>query len=536
MSEAEQLENPLELEAVEAPVHPQLLVEWEPVWLAFKGALVPAFSRASEPLAGECNLGWSPGPSAPTSLMLHIACLLAWSSLSLLHLGWMVRGAPTPTKESEFRYPLLYYKGASLPRMEDAGGAQAGRSGRSGGREAFHPRQTIRVARGPSPVRVVVDTPKLLLPRRNGAVANLIAFSGAALPPPPLSPVREVAKLMPRGVTGGIEVEPPRVDLVQPLEPAKLLLPPPGELKPSTIPPGTGGEKPLPKEDNSSPTGAREEGNGLLAGREDAVVLSVQSGQQVGAPDSGESGSLAMSPSGTEGTGLGGAGGGSGIGRGTGPGSGQTGEGTGAAAAGPGLGSDPNATGGISPGRGPGGSGNGGGSSSPIAGITIRGGQVFLPSFASPPVLPQGKNLPLGPRRAPSVTVIATSHSGGAVKDYGIFRGSKVHTIYFDTSVGTAILQFSERSSGGLGFDNDLTAPEPLQVEFPPDTVKSHVVVACVIDESGMLREFRILEATARDLATRVVASLRQWRFRPVLRGEQAIEVDAIIGFDVSTR
>jgi hypothetical protein len=33
-----------------------------------------------------------------------------------------------------------------------------------------------------------------------------------------------------------------------------------------------------------------------------------------------------------------------------------------------------------------------------------------------------------------------------------------------------------------------------------------------------------------------VIAALQGWRFRPVLRGDQAIAVDAIHGFDIDTR
>ena len=35
---------------------------------------------------------------------------------------------------------------------------------------------------------------------------------------------------------------------------------------------------------------------------------------------------------------------------------------------------------------------------------------------------------------------------------------------------------------------------------------------------------------------TRVIAMLHEWRFRPVLRGNAAIEVNAIVGFNIDTR
>src|SRR5207249_6401881 len=45
------------------------------------------------------------------------------------------------------KYDIIYFSGEELPRAEDAGGAQSGRSGRAGGQEAHHRTQTIRVAR-----------------------------------------------------------------------------------------------------------------------------------------------------------------------------------------------------------------------------------------------------------------------------------------------------------------------------------------------------------------------------------------------------
>ena len=58
------------------------------------------------------------------------------------------------------KYDVIYYSGNELPRTEDVGGAEAGRSGRSGGREAHHPTQTIRVARGSTLRETVADAPK----------------------------------------------------------------------------------------------------------------------------------------------------------------------------------------------------------------------------------------------------------------------------------------------------------------------------------------------------------------------------------------
>ena len=73
-----------------------------------------------------------------------------------------------PTKINQLRpyapaklkpYEVIYYSGNELPRTEDLGGAQSGTTGRAGGREANHPTQTIKVARGRSLASQIVDAP-----------------------------------------------------------------------------------------------------------------------------------------------------------------------------------------------------------------------------------------------------------------------------------------------------------------------------------------------------------------------------------------
>jgi hypothetical protein len=88
---------------------------------------------------------------------------------------------PPPTPKWEVLY---YYSGDELPQTQDTGGAQAGKSGRAGGQQAYHRTQTLRVARGDRPSEKVVDAPKLDLPHSDSSVANLLAFQPLPGPPP----------------------------------------------------------------------------------------------------------------------------------------------------------------------------------------------------------------------------------------------------------------------------------------------------------------------------------------------------------------
>ena len=162
---------------------------------------------------------------------------------------------------------------------------------------------------------------------------------------------------------------------------------------------------------------------------------------------------------------------------------------------------------------------------------------MTLPAFGPPNVpVTSSPGKVLGPRHAPSITVIGSATSGGALKRYGELMGGKVYTIYIQTRLGTAVLEFAEQPSSAQHFEADLTAPEPMESEIPADVRNSRMVVACVIGPDGVLRNLRVLESAATDMSAKILAALQGWRFRPVLRGDQAIAVDAILGFDIDTR
>jgi len=156
---------------------PKLLVEWSSRREEFLSAIGPALGRSPKRLAGE----------AQTGLFPYWGILLSWAfELFLLIAAIVIPGKLASMQPYEPpakpKYDIIYYSGNELPKTEDVGGAQAGRSGRAGGREAFHPTQTIRVARGAAVRETVVDAPKLNLPVSNSAVANLLALK--ALPGP----------------------------------------------------------------------------------------------------------------------------------------------------------------------------------------------------------------------------------------------------------------------------------------------------------------------------------------------------------------
>jgi hypothetical protein len=167
----------------------------------------------------------------------------------------------------------------------------------------------------------------------------------------------------------------------------------------------------------------------------------------------------------------------------------------------------------------------------------IQGGNVYVPSFGSGSGVNATPPPQRGAGRSPTVTIVATARSGGALNLYGFFKGSKVYTVYLDTSVGPVVLQYAEQRSGvSNGFGTDLTAPVPIDTTLPAKLPHAPVIIACTLSSDGGLRNIRIMKVGVPDAAHQIEVALRGWRFHPVRKGQRAIDVDAVLGFDIDTR
>ncbi|HSZ63785.1 MAG TPA: hypothetical protein VK828_18440 [Terriglobales bacterium] len=270
------------------------------------------------------------------------------------------------------------------------------------------------------------------------------------------------------------------------------------------------------------------------------VVISAQPGTKVGLPNQTDTGAIAMSPSGNAKTGLGGSGGGASIGKGNGPGSGLQAEGSGAGREGAGRGSDPNAHAGISPYPGQGGAGTGTTGTPAMPGVSVQGGTttITLPSFGSP-----GGDASSGPGRSSAsthqgsgITIEATPRSGGVFNYYGVLKGDRNYSIYIETSLGTAVMQYADPASASHPSGQALSAPEPMRKDLPQGLRSTHVVIACTLDRSGDLKDLKVLEPGAAETTSKILVALHNWKFRPAFRGDDPVEVNAIIGFGIDTR
>jgi len=133
------------------------------------------------------------------------------------------------------------------------------------------------------------------------------------------------------------------------------------------------------------------------------------------------------------------------------------------------------------------------------------------------------------------VTVVATATSGGAFEPYkNLLRGEK-YTTYFDTSLGTVVMEFADEGAAGHAFGGTLAAPTAMRTDLAVGLPRARMVVTCTLDASGNLKNVRVLEAGPAKMTAKVLAALRSWKFQPAMRDNQPVEVTAILGFGIDT-
>jgi hypothetical protein len=170
----------------------------------------------------------------------------------------------------------------------------------------------------------------------------------------------------------------------------------------------------------------------------------------------------------------------------------------------------------------------------------VQGGStVTLPSFGSngePGSAAPGRSSVGGDRHGPGITIVATSRSGGAFNFYGALKGDRVYTIYIGTSIGTVVMQYADPASTTHPYAEDLNAPDPLHADLPAGLLRTRVVIACILDRAGTIKNAQVIESGNADTTAKIMGAISNWKFRPVLHGDQPVEVNAILGFNIDTR
>ena len=262
------------------------------------------------------------------------------------------------------------------------------------------------------------------------------------------------------------------------------------------------------------------------------VIVSPKPGEKEAQPAVSERAMVAMSPAGNS-LGAGASGGGSGSASGSGSGSSSTGAGSGASFNGSGKGADASPHTGTSSFAGPGGAGDR--YKGRVPGVSVSGGTnvVTLPSF--------GGSEPSATRsdvhkNSNGITIVASPRAGGAMNFYGVLKGDRVYTIYFKTGAGMVSLQFADPESAIHSYTKDLVAPQALRTEISSGAPRARLVIKCVLDRNGVMKDASILQSAGGEFEKQVFAALPDWKFSPAFRGEQPVEVNAILGFGVDTK
>ncbi len=264
------------------------------------------------------------------------------------------------------------------------------------------------------------------------------------------------------------------------------------------------------------------------------VIVSPKPGEKPAQPALPERAMVAMSPAGNT-LGAGDSGGGAGPARGSGSGSSSAGAGSGASFSGSGKGADASPRTGTSAFAGPGGAGDRYTGNARVPGASVSGGSntITLPSFGE--AEPSSSRSDVH-KNSNGITIVASPRAGGAMNFYGVLKGDRVYTIYFKTGAGMVSLQFADPQSAIHPYTEDLVAPQALRTDISSDAPRARLVIKCVLDRTGAVKNASILQSVGGDFEKQVLSALQEWKFSPAFRGSEPVEVNAILGFGVDTK
>jgi hypothetical protein len=172
--------------------------------------------------------------------------------------------------------------------------------------------------------------------------------------------------------------------------------------------------------------------------------------------------------------------------------------------------------------------------------VSVQGGNtVNLPSFGSTgsePSIP-GRSGTGTANDGFGITIEGSSRAGGAFARYGELPGTNYTIPFIPTAVGPMVMQYSDPSSASHPYMGRITDPVPMNLDLPAGLGHSRMVFLCNLDRTGVLRNIRMLEPNRPSAVTsRVIAALPKWKFVPAMLGDQPIEVETLLGFNMDTR
>ena len=158
---------------------------------------------------------------------------------------------------------------------------------------------------------------------------------------------------------------------------------------------------------------------------------------------------------------------------------------------------------------------------------------------------------PLKPLPRKKYGIILISNSQTALMEArGTLTGSPIYTVYLDVPEAPRkwIMQFCLPNSGSrrLNISNGVIRIRPRKKVSPPfamrmqplesmasstpDGIPARVIIYAVVDEEGILKNFRVVHGSNPETDNVILASLRSWEFLPAFRGDEPVTVEALFG------
>ena len=164
----------------------------------------------------------------------------------------------------------------------------------------------------------------------------------------------------------------------------------------------------------------------------------------------------------------------------------------------------------------------------------------------------QGPLKPL-PRKKYGIILISNSQTA-LMEARGTLTGSPIYTVYLDVPEAPRkwVMQFCLPNSGSrrLNISNGVIRIRPRKKVSPPfamrmqplesmasstpDGIPARVIIYAVVDEEGILKNFRVVHGSNPETDNVILASLRSWEFLPAFRGDEPVTVEALFGIPLN--
>jgi hypothetical protein len=142
-----------------------------------------------------------------------------------------------------------------------------------------------------------------------------------------------------------------------------------------------------------------------------------------------------------------------------------------------------------------------------------------------------------------SFDIVVQSSGGDGLPDVGVvLRGSPVYTVYLPVGdhkewlleycVAAGQSSRSGTNQVSIGGGAPITPPFPVSTTVPRSilgqTIANHLVFRGLLSANGSLQNMTAPTAES-PLASQILEMLGQWRFRPALRNDTAIDVEVLL-------